>query len=458
MLQGKSVIPQQDALLGCTLHDGEYLVRRVLEYGNECKTYMGIHTTLHIPFALKQSRADSPLPETVIAELDAALRERSPAQQCERTARELYFPSSGGELTDRFLREALLLTRLHHAAIPTLYDYFFEDGYWYLVTDYIPGTTLSAYLRHHAPLPPLEALHYAMQLCDVLDYLHRQEPPIIFRDLQPSNIVLTPGGTLMLVNFGMARYFKKGQYSDTQDLRVPGYVAPEQYQGEGQSDGRSDLFSLGVLLHEMIGGERLSPASLLLDAPRQIHADISVALQAFINLATRSQPMYRFQNAQTLYLALDRISTLEERRAYQRYVQKLRQIEQKDAEQMAFPMASIPATEQGWKEPQEEASDEEPVLPGLEERYLRRESLYLARVERRGQRRVSAQLPANEPAQKSEAKEPEPERRLSTDSLLLRRIGHTQHNMRTLLLLCFVLTIMLTCILLVVFLSLQEQP
>ena len=85
------------------------------------------------------------------------------------------FPSSGGMNTDRFLREALLLARLQHSALPALYDYFFEDGYWYLVMDYIPGPTLMSYLHKEAPLPPLEALNYAMQLCDVLDYLHKTD-------------------------------------------------------------------------------------------------------------------------------------------------------------------------------------------------------------------------------------------------------------------------------------------
>src|SRR5437660_235291 len=249
---------QRENLVGRHLRDGEYLIERVLGYGGMGKVYLASHTLLNISLALKQARADCPLPESVITELDSVLhgtdtRHRAPAKKVQ----EYNFPRSGGPLTDRFLREALLLARLQHPAIPTLYDYFFEGGYWYLVMDYIPGLTLSAYLRQQKQLPPLEVLTYARQLCDVLDYLHRQRPPIVFRDLKPSNIILTPDGSLMLVDFGIARYFKTGQSNDTSDFGSPGYAPPEQYQA-AQTDARSDMFSLGIVFSEMTAGQRTS--------------------------------------------------------------------------------------------------------------------------------------------------------------------------------------------------------
>src|SRR5581483_8338926 len=149
----------QDYLLGRTLRDGEYRVQRVLGHGGMGKVYLTTHTSLQVPFALKQARADQPLPESVIAELDYVLQGGDLAQRsCNGQCQEAGFSTSGGTHTDRFLREALLLTRLQHPAIPTLYDYFFEDGFWYLVMDYIPGSTLNSYLHRHAPLAPLEAL------------------------------------------------------------------------------------------------------------------------------------------------------------------------------------------------------------------------------------------------------------------------------------------------------------
>src|SRR5207302_10581031 len=114
----------------------------------------------------------------------------------------------------------------------------------------------------------------AMQLCDVLDYLHKQSPPVIFRDLKPSNAILTPDGRLMLVDFGIARYYKEGQINDTIDFGSPGYASPEQYEGSGQTDARSDLFSLGVILHEMLSGQRPARGSArkgILESLRQIN-------------------------------------------------------------------------------------------------------------------------------------------------------------------------------------------
>ena len=230
------------------------------------------------------------------------------------------FPSSGGTQTDRFLREALLLARLHHPSIPALYDYFFEDGYWYLVMDYVPGQTLSAYLREQSTIPPLEALNYAMQLCDVLEYLHQQAPPVVFRDLKPANVILTPDCRLVLVDFNIARYFKEGQLNDTSDLGSPGYAPPEQYQGPGQTDARSDLYSLGVILHEMLSGQHPISVGKQLEPLHTINPSLSLALSGLVSVATRLEPEYRFQSAYSFYCALERAYALEEQHAYQKAV------------------------------------------------------------------------------------------------------------------------------------------
>src|SRR5581483_9869835 len=132
-------------------------------------------------------------------------------------------------------------------------------------------------------------------------------PTIIFRDLKPSNLILTPDGALMLVDFGIARYFKNGQVNDTMDLGSPGYASPEQYQGEGQTDGRSDLFSLGIILQEMLTGKRPSTSEGQVTLTRDPQRPISSSLFGLITLATRSQPEQRFQSAHALYLALERI-------------------------------------------------------------------------------------------------------------------------------------------------------
>jgi len=154
-----------------------------------------------------------------------------------------------------FKHEALMLAGLMHEHLPRIYEHFEEDGRWYLVMDYIEGETLEERFSksRDGSLPPPMALKIALQLCDVLDYLHTRQPPIIFRDLKPSNIILTPSGNLFLIDFGIARHFKPGQAKDTIAFGSPGYASPEQY-GKAQTTPRADIYSLGAILHQMLSG------------------------------------------------------------------------------------------------------------------------------------------------------------------------------------------------------------
>jgi len=288
--QSRRRVTEYENLVGRTLRNGEYIIEAILGQGGMGRVLLASHTTLFVPVAIKQGLADQPIPEIVLAELDHLLHTDNLLRRT--TANKLTeqdFPLSGGVHTDRFLREALLLARLQHASLPVIYDYFIEDGYWYLVMDYIPGPTLSAYMHKHAPLQPLEALNYAMQLCDVLEYLHKQTPPVVFRDLKPSNIILSPDGRVMLVDFGIARYFKAGQMNDTAEFGSPGYAPPEQYKGEAQTDGRTDLYSLGGILHEMLSGQRPVGMGRKLEALHLINHAISTVLSGLVTVATRSE-------------------------------------------------------------------------------------------------------------------------------------------------------------------------
>jgi eukaryotic-like serine/threonine-protein kinase len=162
-------------------------------------------------------------------------------------------PKATIEATTTFQREVSLLSQLHHPNLPRLYAHFETPENWYLVMDFIAGETLEEY-QSKAPNPRLplsEVLNIGIQLCTVLDYLHSQQPPIIFRDLKPANIMRTPSGHLYLIDFGIARYFKPGQPKDTVALGSPGYAAPEQY-GKAQTTPRADIYSLGAVLHQLL--------------------------------------------------------------------------------------------------------------------------------------------------------------------------------------------------------------
>lgn len=159
------------------------------------------------------------------------------------------------EAEDAFEREARLLADLLHPNLPRIYDHFTDGERSYLVMDFIEGQTLEDYLEQAAgsPLPLEQVLAWGEQLCDVLSYLHTHQPPIIFRDLKPSNVMISESGHIFLIDFGIARIFKPGQSHDTVALGSPGFAAPEQY-GKAQSTPRSDIYSLGALLHCLLTG------------------------------------------------------------------------------------------------------------------------------------------------------------------------------------------------------------
>jgi serine/threonine protein kinase len=163
------------------------------------------------------------------------------------------------EATDAFKREAHMLASLKHPNLPSIYDYFNEAGRWYLVMDFIEGETLEEHLNKEkeGSLPCEEVLQIGIQLCTVLGYLHNRQPPIIFRDLKPANVMLTTEGHLYLIDFGIARHFKPGQMRDTIAFGSPGYAAPEQY-GKTQTTSRADIYSLGATLHQMLTGDNPS--------------------------------------------------------------------------------------------------------------------------------------------------------------------------------------------------------
>ena len=176
------------------------------------------------------------------------------------------------EATDAFQREADLLSRLTHPSLPRLYEQSSKHEQWYLVMDFIEGETLEEYQRK-APNQRLllsEVFRIGLQLCDVLEYLHIQQPPIVFRDLKPSNIILTSEERIYLIDFGIARFFKPGQARDTIALGSPGYAAPEQY-GRIQTTPRADIYSLGAVLHQLLTGKDPSEAPLFFAILRGTH-------------------------------------------------------------------------------------------------------------------------------------------------------------------------------------------
>jgi serine/threonine-protein kinase len=214
-------------------------------------------------------------------------------------------PAEAKTALEAFKREAQLLLRLDHANLPKVFDTFSDNNRHFLVMAFVTGKTLEKRLEEAGgALPEREVYGYAVQLCDVLDYLHRQQPPIIFRDLKPGNIMLKPDGRIKLIDFGIARHFKPGQSKDTQAMGTPGYAAPEQY-GKGQSDARTDVYTLGATLHHAITGRDPGQDPFNFPAVRALNRTASPQLEAAIMRAVLIDRSQRWPSIAALRAGLD---------------------------------------------------------------------------------------------------------------------------------------------------------
>jgi serine/threonine-protein kinase len=203
-----------------------------------------------------------------------------------------------------FEQEAQMLARLNHPNLPRVTDHFSEGGKQYLVMDFIEGHTLEEILNQTPGfLSEKQVVDWGTQLCDVLDYLHRQQPPVIFRDLKPGNIMLDQDGKVKLIDFGIARLFKPGKTSDTIAFGTAGYAPPEQY-GKGQTDARSDVYALGATLHHLL--TRREPAVDPFNFPpvRSLNLSVSAAVGQAIVRAVNQTPNQRWQSATEMRRAL----------------------------------------------------------------------------------------------------------------------------------------------------------
>ena len=222
----------------------------------------------------------------------------------------------------RLRKEARSLSRLNHPNIETVFDFNSQEGVDFLVTELIPGTTLSDKLAAGS-LPEKEIVRLGAQLAEGLEAAH--DSGIVHRDLKPDNLRITPGGRLKILDFGLAKEFgsvASGDDAATQDVTVGivgtfAYMAPEQLHGEA-ADVRSDIYSAGAVLYEMATGRRPfeeKTTPLLIEsvlnrspiAPSVVNRRISPALEGVILKATDKNPDRRYQSARELLVDLRRL-------------------------------------------------------------------------------------------------------------------------------------------------------
>lgn len=207
--------------------------------------------------------------------------------------------------------EGRMLKNLSNPHLPRIYDIIENPENFMLVMDFIQGESLDKVIAREGAQPMARVLDWGMQICEVLDYLHSQPTPIIYRDMKPANVILQPDGKLMLIDFGTARTQKVGvaMQADTICIGTAGFAAPEQFGGIGQSTAKTDIFCLGATLYNMITGHSLCDRPVGILPLEQWNPTLAgTPISEIIYKCTRNDPNERYQTAMELREDLYRAS------------------------------------------------------------------------------------------------------------------------------------------------------
>ena len=261
-----------------TILENRYRIDSLLAYGGMGAVYRAYDTNLQVAVAIKENYFTSP------------------------------------QAVEQFKKEALILARLRHPSLPHVLQHFTSEGQQYLVMEFIPGLNLWEQIKaQHGPFSEAQALHWILQICSAVEYLHNQNPPILHRDIKPQNIKLMPDGQVVLVDFGVAKIGAADTRTATGARGVtPGFSPPEQYSASGSSPA-SDVYALGATLYALLTATR-PPDSVSLAIgesdylpPDSINPKISKEMAKAIRWAMQPR---RNERPQTVAAWQDKLKTL----------------------------------------------------------------------------------------------------------------------------------------------------
>ena len=260
--------------------DGKYEILREIGKGGMSVVYLAMDKRLNKQWAIKEFRKDKD-----DASKQVALK--------------------------ALLDEANLMKKLDHPTLPRIVDIIETNQTVYIVMDYIEGESLNKVLDAYGAQPQEAVIEWAKQLSNVLDYLHTQSPPVIYRDMKPANIMLKPDGTVRLIDFGIAREYKEGKEGDTEAIGTRGYAAPEQFGGRGQTDARTDIYSLGVTLYHLVTGKNPAEPPYEIYPIRHWNPSLSSGLEWLIQKCTQLNPSDRYQSCAEVTYVLENLDKFE---------------------------------------------------------------------------------------------------------------------------------------------------
>ncbi len=264
-----------------TLLDGKYRILHEVGRGGMSIVYMAINEKANKTWAVKEVRKDGVLDFEAVRQ--------------------------------GLIVETEMLKRLRHPHLPSIIDIIEDENTLLIVMDYIEGVPLSKVLSEYGAQPQEHVIEWGKQLCDVLSYLHSQDPPIIYRDMKPSNVMLKPDGNLTLIDFGTAREFKEKKIEDTTCLGTIGYAAPEQFGGMGQTDARTDIYCLGATLYHLVTGLNPGEPPYEMKPIRSVNPRLSSGLEKILLKCTQRNPEDRYQQCFDLRYALENYEKSDER-------------------------------------------------------------------------------------------------------------------------------------------------
>lgn len=226
-----------------------------------------------------------------------------------------------------FMSEFILHKDLEHPAIPRIVDLMNTDSYIGVVMEYVEGETLESLVKGNGAQPVEKVVQWGIQICDVIGYLHSLNPAHIYRDVKPANIILKPDGNISIIDFGIMRLYDSKLTEDETHLGTRGYASPEHFGGKGQTDARSDIYSIGVTLHRLLTG--CDPTNSPLQPIRQINSALPKDLERIINKSIEMDRRNRYQTCRELASDLEKclhrksLGDLFKRERYNKQVEKL---------------------------------------------------------------------------------------------------------------------------------------
>lgn len=253
--------------------DGKYKILNEIGHGGMSTVYLAINEKANKPWAVKEVR-----------------------KSCRKDFQ---------IIRQSLIMEMELLKKLKHPRLPSIVDVIDEKDNLLIVMDYIEGNTLEKLLAEQGAQKQERVVEWAIQLCDVLEYLHTREPAVIYRDMKPANVMLKSDGSVVLIDFGTAREYKEQNTGDTTCLGTQGYAAPEQFGTMGQTDARTDIYCLGATMYHLVTGHNPSEPPYEMYPITQWNPNLSTGLEQIIEKCTCKNPQDRYQSVRELRYALE---------------------------------------------------------------------------------------------------------------------------------------------------------